>query len=212
MENDVRINNVVYVVFRLFFLGGIYMKTIAVYCGSSTGNDPIYMKEARNLGKILVDNGLNLVYGGATVGCMGAVADAVMEAGGKVIGVIPEKLKNVEIAHQQLSELHVVNTMHERKALMAEYADGFIALPGGSGTLEEWFEVFTWAQLGYHNKPCALLNINNYYTPILSLFDHMIDQGFIKSEYKDLIVIDNNSKELIKKLKDYKNTYIHKWQ
>lgn len=109
-----------------------------------------------------------------------------MEAGGKVIGVIPEKLKNVEIAHQQLSELHVVNTMHERKALMVEYADGFIAFPGGSGTLEEWFEVFTWAQLGYHNKPCALLNINNYYTPILSLFDHMIEQGFIKSAYKDL--------------------------
>jgi len=189
----------------------MYMKTIAVYCGSSTGIDPIYMKEARNLGKILVDNGLNLVYGGATVGCMGAVADAVMEAGGKVIGVIPEKLKDVEIAHQQLSELHVVNTMHERKALMAEYADGFIALPGGSGTLEEWFEVFTWAQLGYHNKPCALLNINNYYTPMLSLFDHMIDQGFVKSEYKDLIVIDNNSKELVKKLKDYKSTYIHKW-
>ncbi|MBD8007649.1 LOG family protein [Bacillus norwichensis] len=188
------------------------MKTIAVYCGSSAGNDPIYMKEARDLGKILVDNGLNLVYGGATVGCMGAVADAVMEAGGKVIGVIPEKLKNVEIAHQQLSELHVVNTMHERKALMAEYADGFIALPGGSGTLEEWFEVFTWAQLGYHNKPCALLNINNYYTPILSLFDHMIDQGFIKSEYKDLIVINNNSKELVKEIKDYKRSYIHKWQ
>ncbi|MEB5451702.1 LOG family protein [Virgibacillus pantothenticus] len=142
----------------------------------------------------------------------GAVADAVMEAGGKVIGVIPEKLKNVKIAHQQLSELHVVNTMHERKALMVEYADGFIAFPGGSGALEEWFEVFTWAQLGYHNKPCALLNINNYYTSILSLFDHMIEQGFIKSAYKDLIVMDNNSKELVKKLKDYKSTYIHKWQ
>jgi uncharacterized protein (TIGR00730 family) len=212
VENDVRKNNVPYAVFSLFFWGSLYMKTIAVYCGSSKGNDPIYMKEARNLGKNLVDNGLNLVYGGATVGCMGTVADAVMEAGGKVIGVIPEKLKNVEIAHQQLTELHVVKTMHERKALMAEYADGFIALPGGSGTLEEWFEVFTWAQLGYHNKPYALLNINNYYTPILSLFDHMIDQGFIKSQYKDLIVIDNNSKELVKKLKDYKSTYIDKWQ
>ncbi|WP_096187352.1 LOG family protein [Evansella halocellulosilytica] len=187
------------------------MKTIAVYCGSSKGIDPTYMEEAKKLGKVLVDNGMDLVYGGATVGCMGAVADAVMNAGGKVIGVIPEKLKNVEIAHQQLSELHVVSTMHERKALMAEYADGFIALPGGSGTLEEWFEVFTWAQLGYHNKPCALLNINDYYSPILSLFDHMIGQGFVKPEYKDLIVIDRDSKELVNKLKKYEGTYIHKW-
>ncbi|WP_082862739.1 TIGR00730 family Rossman fold protein [Domibacillus aminovorans] len=134
-----------------------------------------------------------------------------MEAGGKVIGVIPEKLKNVEIAHQQISELHVVKTMHERKALMADYADGFIALPGGTGTLEEWFEVFTWAQLGYHNKPCALLNINNYYSPILSFFDHMIDQGFVKSDYKKLIVIDDKASELVKKIKDYKGEYINKW-
>ncbi|WP_078596385.1 TIGR00730 family Rossman fold protein [Evansella clarkii] len=187
------------------------MKTIAVYCGSSKGIDPTYIEEAEKLGKVLVDNGMDLVYGGATVGCMGAVADAVMNAGGKVIGVIPEKLKNVEIAHQQLSELHVVSTMHERKALMAEYADGFIALPGGSGTLEEWFEVFTWAQLGYHNKPCALLNINDYYSPIISLFDHMIEQGFVKAEYKDLIVIDRDSKELVNKLKKYEGAYIHKW-
>lgn len=187
------------------------MKTIAVYCGSSKGIDPTYIEEAEKLGKVLVDNGMDLVYGGATVGCMGAVADAVMNAGGKVIGVIPEKLKNVEIAYQQLSELHVVSTMHERKALMAEYADGFIALPGGSGTLEEWFEVFTWAQLGYHNKPCALLNINDYYSPIISLFDHMIEQGFVKAEYKDLIVIDRDSKELVNKLKKYEGAYIHKW-
>ncbi|WP_088034957.1 TIGR00730 family Rossman fold protein [Evansella clarkii] len=187
------------------------MKTIAVYCGSSKGIDRTYIEEAEKLGKVLVDNGMDLVYGGATVGCMGAVADAVMNAGGKVIGVIPEKLKNVEIAHQQLSELHVVSTMHERKALMAEYADGFIALPGGSGTLEEWFEVFTWAQLGYHNKPCALLNINDYYSPIISLFDHMIEQGFVKAEYKDLIVIDRDSKELVNKLKKYEGAYIHKW-
>ncbi|MEN2768471.1 TIGR00730 family Rossman fold protein [Ornithinibacillus xuwenensis] len=187
------------------------MKTIAVFCGSSKGIDPIYMEEAKNLGKVLVDNGLDLVYGGATVGCMGAVADAVMEAGGKVIGVIPEKLKNVEIAHETLSELYVVKGMHERKALMADYADGFVALPGGTGTLEEWFEVFTWAQLGYHNKPCALLNINHYYSPILSLFDHMIEQGFVKSEYKDLIVIDEESKALVTKLMNHKGEYIHKW-
>ncbi|MFD2043000.1 TIGR00730 family Rossman fold protein [Ornithinibacillus salinisoli] len=187
------------------------MKTIAVYCGSSTGVDPIYMKEAKRLGEVLVENGLDLVYGGATVGCMGAVADAVMEAGGKVIGVIPEKLQNVELAHHQLTELHVTKTMHERKALMAEYADGFIALPGGSGTLEEWFEVFTWAQLGYHNKPCALLNINKYYSPLLSLFDHMIEQGFVKPAYKDLIVCENDPNELVNQLKEYQGEYIHKW-
>jgi uncharacterized protein (TIGR00730 family) len=187
------------------------MKTIAVFCGSSSGIDPIYKNEARRLGKALVAHGLDLVYGGATVGCMGAVADAVMESGGKVIGVIPKKLANVEIAHEHLTELHIVDTMHERKALMAEYADGFIALPGGTGTLEEWFEVFTWAQLGYHNKPCALLNINKYYTPILSLFDHMIEQGFVKEAYKNLILIDDDSENLIEKLKNYKAEYIHKW-
>ncbi|TDF95232.1 TIGR00730 family Rossman fold protein [Paenibacillus piri] len=187
------------------------MKTIAVFCGSGTGKDPIYMNEARKLGQTLAAHGLDLVYGGAVVGCMGAVADAVLESGGKVIGVIPQKLVNVEIAHNHLTELHVVETMHERKALMAQYADGFIALPGGTGTLEEWFEVFTWAQLGYHNKPCALLNINQYYTPILSLFDHMVEQGFVKGAYKDLIVTDDDSARLIDKLKSYKAEYVHKW-
>ncbi|MFE8700508.1 TIGR00730 family Rossman fold protein [Cytobacillus sp. FJAT-54145] len=187
------------------------MKTIAVFCGSSSGNDPIYMEEARKLGKRLVEHGLDLVYGGATVGCMGAVADAVMEAGGKAIGVIPEKLVRVEIAHNHLTELHVVKDMHERKALMAELSDGFISLPGGTGTLEEWFEVFTWSQLGYHNKPCALLNINQYYQPLYSLFDHMIEQGFVKKEYKDLILIEDDSEKLIERIKNHKGNYIHKW-
>jgi uncharacterized protein (TIGR00730 family) len=192
--------------------GGKIMKTIAVFCGSSTGNDPIYMEEARKLGHRLVDEGLKLVYGGATVGCMGAVADGVMEAGGEAIGVIPKKLADVEIAHDRLTKLHVVETMHERKALMAEYADGFISLPGGTGTLEEWFEVFTWAQLGYHNKPCGLLNVNNYYTPLVSLFDHMIDHGFVKREYKDFILINGDSAELIAQMKNHKGHYKNKWE
>ncbi|WP_026673417.1 LOG family protein [Alkalihalobacterium bogoriense] len=187
------------------------MKTIAVFCGSSPGNDPVYMEQARRLGEVLVENNINLVYGGATVGCMGAVADAVMANGGKVIGVIPEKLRNVEIAHEQLTELHVVKTMHERKALIADYADGFIAMPGGTGTLEEWFEVFTWAQLGYHEKPCAFFNVNEYYSPILSLFDHMIEQGFVKADYKKLIVIDKEPSQLVSKLQHYESAYIHKW-
>ncbi|QGH32889.1 TIGR00730 family Rossman fold protein [Gracilibacillus salitolerans] len=187
------------------------MKRLAVYCGSSTGTDAIYVKEAKKLGQLLVRNGIDLVYGGSNVGCMGAVADGVLENGGNVIGVLPEKLKNVEIAHERLTELHVVQTMHERKAMMADYADGFIALPGGTGTLEEWFEVFTWAQIGYHKKPCALLNINNYYDPIMTLFDHMIEQGFVKPEYKELILIENDAKKLIDRLLKYEGVYIHKW-
>ncbi|WP_117168182.1 TIGR00730 family Rossman fold protein [Paraliobacillus sediminis] len=187
------------------------MKKVAVYCGSSKGNSPIYMEQARRLGEILVANGIDLVYGGATVGCMGAVADGVLEAGGQVIGVIPKKLADVEIAHQNLTEIHVVETMHERKALMAELADGFIALPGGSGTLEEWFEVFTWAQLDYHHKPCALLNINRYYDPIVALFDHMITEGFVKKEYKELIMLEENADALLTRMTDYQPRYIHKW-
>ncbi|AIF67621.1 LOG family protein [Terribacillus saccharophilus] len=187
------------------------MKAIAVYCGSSNGVHPIYKEEAVRLGKYLAEQGLDLIYGGATVGCMGAVADAVMEAGGRVIGVIPEKLKQVEIAHQHLTELHVVETMHERKALMADLADGFIAMPGGTGTLEEWFEMFTWAQLGYHEKPCALLNTNEYYTPMLSLFDHMIEQGFIKADYKELILMEQDPTKLVDTMLKYEPAYIHKW-
>ncbi|CQR45862.1 LOG family protein YvdD [Paraliobacillus sp. PM-2] len=187
------------------------MKRLAVYCGSSEGNDPIYMKEARKLGNCLADANIGLVYGGSNVGCMGAVADGVLENGGKVIGVIPEKLKSVEIAHEKLTELHVVETMHQRKAMMAEYADGFIALPGGTGTLEEWFEVFTWAQIGYHQKPCALLNINQYYQPIMTLFDHMVEQGFVKQAYRELIVMENNPEQLIDRLKNYQGKYIDKW-
>lgn len=188
------------------------MKTIAVFCGSSAGNDPIYVQQAKSLGEKLVAEGINLVYGGSTVGCMGAVADAVMEAGGKVIGVIPKKLVSVELAHEHLTELHVVDTMHERKALMADYADGFIALPGGTGTLEEWFEAITWAQLGYHKKPCGLLNINSYYTPLISLFDHMIEHGFVKREYKELILIDKDPTLLIEKMRNHNQAdFTPKW-
>jgi uncharacterized protein (TIGR00730 family) len=186
------------------------MKTIAVYCGSSTGTNPIYMEEARKLGEKLVELQIDLVYGGATVGCMGAVADAVLQGGGKVIGVIPKKLANVEIAHEHLTELHIVEDMHERKAMMADYADGFIALPGGTGTLEEWFEVFTWLQLGYHSKPCSLLNINDYYTPLVSLFDHMVEQGFVKKEYRELFLIENEAATLIERMKGYEGRYISK--
>ncbi|NOU98762.1 LOG family protein [Paenibacillus planticolens] len=178
------------------------MKTIAVFCGSGTGNDAVYMEEARNLGKAIAAQGWALVYGGATVGCMGAVADAVMEAGGKVIGVIPKKLSDIEIAHPRLSELHVVDTMHERKAMMAAHADAFVTLPGGVGTLEEYFEVLTWAHIGYHNKPCALLNVNEYYTPMISLIDHMMEQGFVKESTRKLMIVENEPICLLERLKE----------
>ncbi|WP_075981779.1 LOG family protein [Bacillus massilinigeriensis] len=188
------------------------MKSVAVFCGSSPGNNPIYMKEARRLGEILAAEGITLVYGGSTVGCMGAVADGVLENGGCVIGVIPKSLQDVEIAHHHLTELHIVKDMHERKAMMAEHADAFIALPGGAGTMEEWFEVYTWAQLGYHEKPCALLSINHYYEPLYSLFDHMINQGFLRKEYKDdLILIEKDPAILIERIKNYKMNFQPKW-
>ncbi|GAA0342905.1 TIGR00730 family Rossman fold protein [Bacillus carboniphilus] len=188
------------------------MKRIAVFCGASSGNDPIYIQEAKRLGKTLAVHGIELVYGGATVGCMGAVANGVLESGGKAIGVIPEKLANIEIAHEHLTELHIVKNMHERKAMMADLADGFIALPGGAGTLEEWFEVFTWAQIGYHAKPCGLLNVNNYYTPLLSLFDHMIGEGFVRKEYKDLIVMNEDPATLVEQFVKHKGKVENRWE
>ncbi|KGA95582.1 LOG family protein [Alkalihalobacillus alcalophilus ATCC 27647 = CGMCC 1.3604] len=176
------------------------MKRVAVFCGANEGSEPVYMERARLLGEEIAKNNLGLVYGGATVGCMGAVADAVMKAGGEVVGVIPEKLASVEVAHRQITELHIVQTMHERKAMMAEKADAFIALPGGAGTMEEWFEVLTWAHIGYHNKPCCLLNVNGYYTPLLELFEHMIKQGFVKESYRKLIIMEDEPAQLLQRI------------
>src|SRR5699024_10821741 len=150
------------------------MKYIAVFCGSSQGASPDYIDQARKFGEELAKRDMTLVYGGASVGVMGAVSDVVLDAGGHVIGIMPTFLEQKEISHKRLSELIVVDSMHERKAKMAELADGFVALPGGPGTLEEFFEVFTWAQLGLHQKPCGLLNINRYFDPLVELFNHMI--------------------------------------
>ncbi|MCM2677992.1 LOG family protein [Alkalicoccobacillus plakortidis] len=187
------------------------MKRVAVFCGSSEGSDPIYMEQARKLGALLADKGIGLVYGGAQVGCMGAVADACLEAGGEVIGVIPEKLMNVEIAHSGLTEQHIVKTMHERKAMMADLSDAFIALPGGAGTLEEWFEVFTWSQLGYHHKPCSFLNVNNFYDPLLQMLEHTIEQGFMRPAYQELIITENSAEELLEKLHQFQPLELSKW-
>ena len=143
---------------------------------------------------------------------MGALADASLHHGGKVIGVIPQKLKDVEIAHEQLTALHIVDTMHERKSKMAELAEGFVALPGGAGTLEEWFEVFTWAQLGYHDKPCGLLNVNHFFDPLLKMLDHTIEQSFMNKRYRDMIIVSSDPKELLEKMDCYTPSHVVKWQ
>jgi uncharacterized protein (TIGR00730 family) len=187
------------------------MKNLAVFCGSSTGTDRVYIEHANRFGEELAKNNKTLIYGGAQVGCMGALADASLQNNGRVIGVIPKKLKDVEIAHEQLTDLHIVHTMHERKAKMAELADGFVALPGGSGTLEEWFEVFTWSQLGYHEKPCGLLNVNNFFNPLITMLDHTIEQGFMNKSYRDMILISSDPKELLEKMDAYHPSHKVKW-
>lgn len=173
------------------------MKTIAVYCGSSVGASPIYREMAVQLGKELVKRGLTLVYGGAKVGIMGIVADTVLEGGGEVIGVIPSLLEQREISHQGLTKLYNVETMHERKQLMIELADGFIALPGGPGTMEEFFEVFTWSQIGLHQKPCGLLNVNGYYNHLISFFEHMQQEQFLAEKYFKMKLVASEPAELL---------------
>lgn len=185
------------------FRGGMIVKRLAVFCGSSNGATEAYKEGAVQLGKQLAERNITLVYGGASVGMMGTVADTVLKEGGNVIGVIPKLLEEREIAHQHLTELHTVNTMHERKAKMADLADGFIALPGGPGTLEEFFEIFTWAQIGLHKKPLGLLNINNYYHPLIHMLDHMVEQQFLQEKYRSLAILDSNPKTLIDKFSIY---------
>ncbi|HEX6593394.1 MAG TPA: TIGR00730 family Rossman fold protein [Bacillota bacterium] len=179
------------------------MKRLAVYSGSSDGASKVYREGAIQLGKELVERNITLVYGGASVGLMGTLADTVLHEGGKVIGVIPRFLEKREISHPYVTELHTVNTMHERKEKMASLADGFIALPGGPGTLEEFFEVFTWAQLGIHQKPCGLLNINGYYSTLQQLFDHMVNEQFLSEKHRSLAIVHSDPKTLINQFISY---------
>ncbi|QOS98994.1 TIGR00730 family Rossman fold protein [Brevibacterium sp. JNUCC-42] len=179
------------------------MKSLAVFCGSSNGASLAYREGAIQLGKELARREITLVYGGASVGIMGTVADTVLEEGGQVIGVMPQLLIDREISHQHVTELLIVETMHERKAKMAELADGFIALPGGPGTLEEFFEIFTWAQIGIHQKPMGLLNINHYYDPLLSLFDHMVTEQFLQPKYRSMSIVDSDAKALLDQFEIY---------
>ncbi len=187
------------------------MTRLCVFCGSSSGDAPAYTAAARALGTALARRGIGLVYGGASVGLMGAVADAALEAGGDVIGVMPEALAKKELAHAGLTELRIVASMHERKALMAELSDGFIALPGGLGTLEELFEVWTWAQLGYHAKPCALLNVAGFYDPLIAFLDGVVAHRFLKPAHRAMLVVTDDSDDLLDRLATYQPPDVGKW-
>jgi uncharacterized protein (TIGR00730 family) len=187
------------------------MKAVCVYCGSSNGAKPLYAEAARSFGRALVAADLALVYGGGKVGLMGTIADAVMEAGGRAIGVIPELLVNKEVGHNGLTELHVVPDMHQRKKMMADLSDAFVAMPGGVGTLEELFEAYTWAQLGYHQKPVALLNIDGYYDPLIAMLEHTVQEGFMRQAYHDILQVDSDPAALIARLRGYQSPPKDKW-
>jgi uncharacterized protein (TIGR00730 family) len=180
-----------------------YFNRVCVFAGSSAGSRIEYAAAARELGQALARRGVGLVYGGARAGLMGVLADAVLAGRGHVTGVIPQALVDKEIAHQGLSDLRVVRSMHERKAMMADLADGFIALPGGLGTLEELFEVLTWAQLGLHRKPCGLVNVRGYFDGLLSFVDHAIDERFVRSEYRSMILVSSSPGALLEQFDHY---------
>lgn len=187
------------------------MKRVTVFCGSSLGTEDIYKSQATLLGQTLAKRNIELVYGGAKIGLMGAVADGVLSEGGKVIGVLPNFLKSKEIAHEQLTELILVDSMHERKTKMNELCDGVIALPGGFGTLEELFEMLTWAQLGLHKKPIAILNINGFYNPLNVMIQTMVDKGFLKEVNQQMLLVCDNIEELLDKMKNYIAPTVGKW-
>jgi uncharacterized protein (TIGR00730 family) len=184
---------------------------VCVFAGSSAGANPDYRHTAHELGRALGKRRIGVVYGGACVGLMGVVADAALAAGGEVIGVIPSALVDKEIAHRGLTELRVVSSMHERKAMMADLSDAFLALPGGWGTLEEFFEVLTWGQLGLHHKPCGLLNVHGYFDRLLSFLDHTVEQGFVKREYRSMIAVADSPGALLDMLASYRPPQVEKW-
>ena len=188
------------------------MKRICVFCGSSPGATPEYIRAAKNLGYILASKNIGLVYGGAKVGMMGKIAEAVLEKKGEVVGVIPKGLAEKEVSFTGLADLRVVDSMHERKALMADLADGFVALPGGLGTLEEFFEVATWAQLGIHPKPCGLLNVKHYYDRLMDFLDHTVNEKFVELEHRSMILIDEDPERLLQKFEAYHPPVIDKAQ
>jgi len=188
------------------------MRRVSVFCGSSSGRRAAYQASATSLGETMAAQGIGLVYGGARVGLMGSVADSVIAHGGEAIGVIPTSLVQKELAHPGLSELHVVDTMHERKALMSQLSDGFIALAGGIGTLEEMFEALTWAQLGFHDKPCCLMNTAGYYDPLIAFLRMAVEEGFVKQRHLDQLLIESDPQRLLKSMASHRSDAEPKWQ
>lgn len=188
------------------------LNSVCVYCGSSEGTNPVWKSTAFEFGSLLAEKGITLVYGGGSVGLMGAVADGALSKNGKVIGVIPEALKSLELDHKSISDLHVVNDMHERKMAMANLSDAFVALPGGIGTLEELFEAFTWKQLSFHQKPCSVLNIDGYYDHMISFLQHSVTSGFLKQSHLDDLIIATEMQKLLQTLQSAEHTPREKWQ
>ncbi|MGH8483809.1 MAG: TIGR00730 family Rossman fold protein [Pseudomonas sp.] len=187
------------------------VRSVCVFCGASTGVNPAYREAAIALGQAIAQRGLTLVYGGGAVGLMGIVADAAMAAGGEVIGIIPEALKNAEIGHTGLTRLEVVDGMHARKSRMAELSDAFVALPGGLGTLEELFEVWTWGQLGYHAKPLGLLDVNGFYSKLGDFLDHVVEEGFVRPQHRAMLALATTPDELLDAMDSFEAPVLPKW-
>lgn len=188
------------------------MKSVAVFCGSSTGNNPEYMELARALGHDIAARGLKLVFGGGHVGLMGAVADAALESGGEVIGVIPQALMNKELGHTGITELRVTTSMHDRKATMEREAEGFIALPGGFGTLDEFFEILTWGQLGIHHKPCGILDTKTgFFRHLLAFADDAVEAGFVRADHRDMLLVETQASALLDRMSTWQSTATPKW-
>ena len=182
------------------------MKRLAVYCGSATPADPVYMDTARQVGRLLAERGIGVVYGGGRLGLMGAVADAALDAGGEVVGVIPQALVDAEVAHRGLSELHIVSGMHERKALFTELSDGFVTIPGGTGTMDELWEALSWAQLGYHALPVGLLNAAAYYDGLVAFWAKMAEVGFLRPQHRELLIVAETMPELLDRMAAHQPT------
>jgi uncharacterized protein (TIGR00730 family) len=187
------------------------IRRLAIFCGSNPGARSDYMEAARSLGKLLAQRGIGIVYGGSNVGLMAALADAMMDELGDIIGVIPRMLVEREVANRALPDLRIVESMHERKALMAELADGFIALPGGIGTLEEFFETWTWGQLGMHAKPCGLLNVAGYFDPLLEFLDHAVTEKFVRDVHRAMVVVESDPAALLARFESYEPPRVVKW-
>jgi uncharacterized protein (TIGR00730 family) len=187
------------------------MKSVLVYCGASPGRNPVYKEVAEALGKELVKRNIRLIYGGGSLGLMGVVSDTVMKGGGEVTGIIPNFLDKMEVGNPDLTEIHRVDTMHQRKSLMQELCEGIITLPGGFGSMDELFEILTWAQLGLHQKPVGLLNINGFYNPLILQIHVMVEEGFLRPENRDLLVISDNIEELFEKMDNFQPVPVMKW-